>query len=134
MLARSALALLHQWVHFYLELVKGRHSTYFTPLYCLLFHSLSHLRLDYKPIYIYRERERESSIHLHFQLHRGKRRALPNARIMIHQPLGGAQGQAADIEIQAKEILYIRACLNAYIADYTNQPVSKVGYYLCEIN
>jgi ATP-dependent Clp endopeptidase proteolytic subunit ClpP len=42
----------------------------------------------------------------------GKRRALPNSRIMIHQPLGGAQGQAADIEIQAKEILFVRSCLN----------------------
>merc|ERR1740130_1669182 len=48
----------------------------------------------------------------------GKRRSLPNARIMIHQPLGGAQGQAADIEIQAKEILFIREVLNTYIADY----------------
>jgi len=56
----------------------------------------------------------------------GKRRSLPNARIMIHQPLGGAQGQAADIEIQAKEILYIRACLNTFIADYTGQPVEKI--------
>jgi len=56
----------------------------------------------------------------------GKRRSLPNARIMIHQPLGGAQGQAADIEIQAKEILYIRACLNTFIADYTGQPVDKI--------
>lgn len=56
----------------------------------------------------------------------GKRRALPNARIMIHQPLGGAQGQAADIEIQAKEILYIRAMLNSYIADYTGQPIDKI--------
>jgi len=56
----------------------------------------------------------------------GKRRALPNARIMIHQPLGGAQGQAADIEIQAKEILYIREMLNGYIAQYTGQPISKI--------
>ena len=51
----------------------------------------------------------------------GKRRALPNARVMIHQPLGGAQGQAADIEIQAKEILYVRETLNGIIADYTGQ-------------
>jgi len=57
---------------------------------------------------------------------RGKRRALPNSRIMIHQPLGGAQGQAADIEIQAKEILFIREVLNTYIADYTGQPKDKV--------
>lgn len=56
----------------------------------------------------------------------GKRRSLPNSRIMIHQPLGGAQGQAADIEIQAKEILFIRALLNSYIADYTGQPVDKI--------
>jgi len=57
---------------------------------------------------------------------KGKRRSLPNARIMIHQPLGGAQGQAADIEIQAKEILFIRALLCEYMADYTGQPVDKV--------
>lgn len=56
----------------------------------------------------------------------GKRRALPNARIMIHQPLGGAQGQAADIEIQAKEILFIREVLNTYIADYCGQSKDKV--------
>merc|ERR1712185_348001 len=54
------------------------------------------------------------------------RRSLPNSRIMIHQPLGGAQGQAADIEIQAKEILFIRALLCEYIADYTGQPVEKI--------
>jgi ATP-dependent Clp protease, protease subunit len=56
----------------------------------------------------------------------GKRKSLPNARIMIHQPLGGAQGQAADIEIQAKEILFTKALLNKYIADYTDQPVDKI--------
>merc|ERR1719246_188646 len=56
----------------------------------------------------------------------GKRRSLPNSRIMIHQPLGGAQGQAADIEIQAKEILYIREALNTFIAEYTDQPKSKI--------
>jgi ATP-dependent Clp endopeptidase proteolytic subunit ClpP len=56
----------------------------------------------------------------------GKRRALPNARIMIHQPLGGAQGQAADIEIQAKEILFIREVLNTYIAEYCGQPKDKI--------
>eukprot|EP00545_Synedropsis_sp_CCMP1620_P003547 CAMPEP_0119011768 /NCGR_PEP_ID=MMETSP1176-20130426/5876_1 /TAXON_ID=265551 /ORGANISM="Synedropsis recta cf, Strain CCMP1620" /LENGTH=259 /DNA_ID=CAMNT_0006964631 /DNA_START=52 /DNA_END=831 /DNA_ORIENTATION=+ len=56
----------------------------------------------------------------------GKRRALPNSRVMIHQPLGGAQGQAADIEIQAKEILFIREILNTYIADYTGQPKDKI--------
>lgn len=57
---------------------------------------------------------------------KGKRKALPNARIMIHQPLGGAQGQAADIEIQAKEILFIREVLNTYIAEYTDQPKDKI--------
>ena len=57
---------------------------------------------------------------------KGKRRALPNSRIMIHQPLGGARGQAADIEIQAKEILFVRAQINAYISEFTGQPVEKV--------
>jgi ATP-dependent Clp endopeptidase proteolytic subunit ClpP len=57
---------------------------------------------------------------------KGKRKALPNARIMIHQPLGGAQGQAADIEIQAKEILFIREVLNTYIAEYCDQPKDKI--------
>jgi len=56
----------------------------------------------------------------------GKRRSLPNARIMIHQPLGGAQGQAADIEIQAKEILYTKRLLNGFMADYTGQPIEKI--------
>jgi ATP-dependent Clp protease, protease subunit len=56
----------------------------------------------------------------------GKRKSLPNARVMIHQPLGGARGQAADIEIQAKEILFTKALLNKYIADYTGQPVEKI--------
>merc|ERR1711871_1319180 len=57
---------------------------------------------------------------------KGKRRALPNSRIMIHQPLGGARGQAADIEIQAKEILFVRAQINAYISSFTDQPIDKV--------
>merc|ERR1712083_655089 len=57
---------------------------------------------------------------------KGKRKSLPNARIMIHQPLGGAQGQAADIEIQAKEILFVKSCLNKFIAEYTGQPVDKI--------
>ena len=56
---------------------------------------------------------------------KGKRRALPNARIMIHQPLGGAQGQAVDIEIQAKEILYLKETLNGRMADHTGQPLDK---------
>ena len=50
---------------------------------------------------------------------RGKRFALPNARIMIHQPLGGAEGQASDIEIQAKEILYIKENLNRILSSHT---------------
>mmetsp|Transcript_10766 Transcript_10766/g.32580 ORF Transcript_10766/g.32580 Transcript_10766/m.32580 type:complete len:264 (-) Transcript_10766:42-833(-) len=58
---------------------------------------------------------------------RGKRKSLPNARIMIHQPLGGAQGQAADIEIQAKEILFTKAVINTYMADYTGQPADKLA-------
>ena len=58
---------------------------------------------------------------------KGKRLALPNARIMIHQPLGGAQGQAADIEIQAKEILFTKAVINTYMAEYTGQPADKLA-------
>ncbi|CAJ1902560.1 unnamed protein product [Cylindrotheca closterium] len=58
---------------------------------------------------------------------KGKRKSLPNARIMIHQPLGGAQGAAADIEIQAKEILFTKASLNKFMADYTDQPVEKIA-------
>jgi ATP-dependent Clp protease, protease subunit len=57
---------------------------------------------------------------------KGKRMALPNARIMIHQPLGGAQGQAVDIEIKAKEILYLKELLNSLMADHTGQPLSKL--------
>jgi ATP-dependent Clp protease, protease subunit len=57
---------------------------------------------------------------------KGKRRSLPNSRIMIHQPLGGAQGQATDIEIQAKEILYIKDRLNGYLAQNTGQPLEKI--------
>ncbi len=57
----------------------------------------------------------------------GKRLALPNSRIMIHQPSGGSQGTAADIEIAAKEILYARERLNNIIAKHTNQPVEKVA-------
>ena len=56
----------------------------------------------------------------------GKRKSLPNSRIMIHQPLGGASGQAADIEIQAKEILFVKQLLNSYMADSTQQPLSKI--------
>lgn len=57
----------------------------------------------------------------------GKRKSLPNARIMIHQPLGGAQGQAQDIEIQAKEILFVKASLNQFMADYCDQPIEKIA-------
>jgi len=57
---------------------------------------------------------------------KGKRMSLPHSRIMIHQPLGGAQGQATDIEIQAREILYIKGRLNQYLADHTGQPLSKI--------
>ncbi|NEP16897.1 MAG: ATP-dependent Clp endopeptidase proteolytic subunit ClpP [Leptolyngbya sp. SIO4C1] len=57
---------------------------------------------------------------------KGKRMSLPNSRIMIHQPLGGAQGQAADIEIQAKEILYIKDLLNHALADHTGQPLERI--------
>mmetsp|Transcript_33805 Transcript_33805/g.44601 ORF Transcript_33805/g.44601 Transcript_33805/m.44601 type:complete len:269 (+) Transcript_33805:102-908(+) len=57
----------------------------------------------------------------------GKRKSLPNARIMIHQPLGGAQGQATDIEIQAKEILYTKALLNAHLAEFSGQDIEKIA-------
>ncbi len=57
---------------------------------------------------------------------RGKRRATPGARIMIHQPLGGAQGQAVDIEIQAKEILYLKGYLNERLMAHTGQPLAKI--------
>jgi ATP-dependent Clp protease protease subunit len=58
---------------------------------------------------------------------KGKRMALPSSRIMIHQPLGGAQGQAVDIEIQAREILYIKKRLNDLIAEHTGQPYDKIA-------
>jgi len=58
---------------------------------------------------------------------KGKRYALPHSRVMIHQPSGGTQGQATDIEIQAKEILYMRERLNKVMADCTGQPVEKVA-------
>ena len=56
----------------------------------------------------------------------GKRLSLPSARIMIHQPLGGAQGQAVDIEIQAKEILYHKQRLNELIAHHSGQPLERI--------
>jgi len=57
---------------------------------------------------------------------KGKRYALPNARIMIHQPLGGIQGQATDLEIQTKEILRMKIRLNEILAKVTGQPLSKI--------
>lgn len=57
---------------------------------------------------------------------KGKRMSLPHSRIMIHQPLGGAQGQATDIEIQAKEILYHKKQLNQYLAKHTGQPIERI--------
>jgi ATP-dependent Clp protease, protease subunit len=56
----------------------------------------------------------------------GKRMSLPSSRIMIHQPLGGAQGQAVDIEIQAKEILYHKRKLNELLAQHTGQPLERI--------
>jgi ATP-dependent Clp protease protease subunit len=58
---------------------------------------------------------------------KGKRSALPNSRIMIHQPMGGTQGQATNIEIYAKEILLMRERLNEILAKHTGQPVKKVA-------
>ncbi len=57
---------------------------------------------------------------------KGKRYALPNARIMIHQPLGGAQGQATDIEIQAKEILRLKGILNKILSENSGQTLKKI--------
>jgi ATP-dependent Clp protease protease subunit len=57
---------------------------------------------------------------------KGKRYSLPNARIMIHQPLGGFQGQATDIEIHAREILRLKRMLNEYLAKHTGQPIEKI--------
>lgn len=57
---------------------------------------------------------------------KGKRMSLPSSRIMIHQPIGGVQGQAVDIEIQAKEILYHKRMLNELLAQHTGQPLEKI--------
>ncbi len=57
---------------------------------------------------------------------KGKRFSLPNSRIMIHQPLGGARGQASDIEIQAKEILYLKEQLNKILSSHTGRDISKI--------
>jgi len=56
----------------------------------------------------------------------GKRYSLPHSRVMIHQPLGGMQGQAVDMEIHAREILYVRQRLNEILAKHTGQPVEKI--------
>jgi ATP-dependent Clp protease, protease subunit len=58
---------------------------------------------------------------------KGKRYALPNSRILIHQPSGGSQGQASDIEIQAREILYLRERMNKILSDRTGQPVERIA-------
>jgi len=57
---------------------------------------------------------------------KGKRFALPNVRIMIHQPMGGFQGQATDIEIHAKEILKMKGSLNQILATHTGQPIERI--------
>jgi ATP-dependent Clp protease, protease subunit len=57
---------------------------------------------------------------------KGKRFVLPNSRVMIHQPLGGFQGQATDIEIHAKEILYLKERLNNLLAEHTGQPIETI--------
>ena len=58
---------------------------------------------------------------------KGKRFSLPNSRVMIHQPLGGFQGQASDIEIHAREILTIRERLNKILADHCQQPIDVIA-------
>jgi ATP-dependent Clp protease protease subunit len=58
---------------------------------------------------------------------KGKRYCLPNSRLMIHQPMGGFQGQASDVEIHAKEILYLRAKLNEIMAKHTGQSIDRIG-------
>ncbi len=58
---------------------------------------------------------------------KGKRYALPNSRVLIHQPLGGAQGQATDIDIQAKEIIRMRSMLNGVLAKHTGQKISRIA-------
>ncbi len=58
---------------------------------------------------------------------KAKRYALPNARIMIHQPMGGFQGQATDVDIHAKEILRMRARLNEILAQHTGQPIERIS-------
>ena len=64
---------------------------------------------------------------------KGKRYSLPNSRIMIHQPLGGARGQATDIQIQAKEIQRLKDTLNSILASQTGQDVKTIEKILIEI-
>ncbi|MDA8107124.1 MAG: ATP-dependent Clp endopeptidase proteolytic subunit ClpP [Betaproteobacteria bacterium] len=59
---------------------------------------------------------------------KGKRYCLPNSRVMIHQPLGGFQGQASDIEIHAREILYLRQRMNEILAKHTGQPAETIAH------
>jgi len=63
----------------------------------------------------------------------GKRFCLPNSRVMIHQPLGGFQGQASDIEIHAKEILFLKNKLNSILSKHTKKPIKKLQRILTEI-
>jgi len=58
---------------------------------------------------------------------KGKRLALPNSKIMIHQPLGGAQGQSVEMKIQAKEILFLKKTLKSLLAEHTGQPLEKIN-------
>jgi ATP-dependent Clp endopeptidase proteolytic subunit ClpP len=58
---------------------------------------------------------------------KGKRKALPNSRIMIHQPLGGSQGESVDVEISARLILHTKKVLNTYLAAFTDQPIDKLS-------
>ena len=70
---------------------------------------------------------------------KGKRKALPNSRVMIHQPLGGARGQASDIEIQAREIMKTKELLNGILSKHTGQPMDRLvkdgdrDYYMSAI-
>jgi ATP-dependent Clp protease, protease subunit len=59
---------------------------------------------------------------------KGKRFCLPNSRVMIHQPLGGFQGQASDVEIHAREILYVKQRLNEMLAKHTGQPIERIEH------
>ena len=58
----------------------------------------------------------------------GKRSALPNSRIMLHQPMGGVQGQATDIDIHAREIIKLRERMNKILADHTGHPIEEIAH------